>query len=349
VAYTGIQTGTRITAKIDEKSSIWTYVKQACIGAAAIDLALACLMTIALLMGWWSVPVVFVLTGLLIAWTVVRLVRPESMGVKVIVGNLAGFGLILGVLLGRRIWHWLLLGSVRDIVAQAGAAIALPWWAWLIEAVLWFVSAWKKRGKLVGGVLAIGTLGYAGYQFEGWVLLSLIWSRLRWALIPFLWPVIGFALFLAIVMFKEMALPNWEWTMRPVSLEEVREIGLVGLWFPHLFGGPPPDPMPDRHVKVEVLENGGKTSKIGLLPDTFAARAFYAAVHRGEPFTSRTARKYGVSLVVFNKRIRDVFFDRGWAEWEDEEHHEQGINVFPNGMQTIEHLALTGTTPSPTG
>lgn len=353
MAFTGVQPGTRITGSLDESSSIWTYVKQACVGALAIDLVLACVMIWALLMGWLSVPFVFVIVGFLVGWTIVKLVRLDRndpdrrLAIACIMGTCLFLPFVVGLGWGQQIWRWLLLGSVREVIGQAVQAATLPWWTWLIELVLWFLSAWKRRGKLVGSVLVLGTLGYIGYSFEGWGLLPHIWSRARWALIPFLWPVIGFALFLAIVMVKEMCFPNLEWTLRPVSLEEVREIGLAGLWFPYVLGGPAPEPLPDRYVKVEVAENGGKSSRIGLLPDSAEARAFYAAVYHGEPFALRTARKYSVSRKTFEDRIRDVFFDREWAEWIDPEHHEQGIDVFPVGMLALEHLSMAGSPPYP--
>ena len=117
---------------------------------------------------------------------------------------------------------------------------------------------------------------------------------------------------------------------------------------PKLLGGPrKPQPVAERVVKIEATSEHGK--KYATLPDTDAARNFYRAVKRGESFSLRTARKHQVGRETFNKYIRDVFRDREWADWRDDDHPEQGIELNEEGWLAIESLVLTGAAHPPTG
>jgi len=170
------------------------------------------------------------------------------------------------------------------------------------------------------------------------------WHALKWLIIPYSWPVIGFALLLALVMGKEMLFPSLEWTFQPVSLEELREVGLIGLWVPGLFSKsqenePEPEPQ-EPVVRAEHREDteNGVRERYGVLPFSERCRDFYKAIAAGKPFTLSTARLCKVGRRTFEGKIRKIFLDRGWLRWRDAQHHDQGVQLTRSGWEMIEEL-----------
>jgi len=319
----------------------------------ALDAALFCVMMIGWLANHWIfVPLTLSSFSLLVAWFLLAFGRPQGEWTRRIIGNMWMLGALAGVLLAApfmpwSMWRWLNSGALAKIADSIKAAWGLPPWAWFVAIGFWAIGAIRKIGKVILGIIVSSAVVWIGARFDGWSLFATAWSRLRYLLIPYLWPVVGAMVLLAWVMIQQELFPNLEWTMKPLSLEELREVGLTGLLAPRWFSQPPEAPLPERHVEIEWKTEKGR--KFVTLPDHLEAREFYRAVKRHESFSLRTARKYGVSRKVFNEQIRDVFLDRDWAEWHDDRHPQQGIDLLDEGWQVIEHLVLADTTPYPTG
>lgn len=337
--------GTRITRRLGPDDEVWLYVWQSIAGAVALDLVLTLTLLSYLIIGWWSMALFCAVVGFLVGLVALAFGRPQWEPVRWTLGNLWAIGALVGALIGHR-WYAMIGEGVQLILDQIAVLGLLPWWAYaaagsvVLAILLW--TGWKAA--LVLAVLA-PLMGILIWSDGGdW---RQAWLYLRWLLIPYSWPVMGFALLLALVMGKEMLFPSLEWVFKPVSLEELREVGLIGLWLPGLIGKEVEEPLPERTVRVEVASNGegrGRQERYAFLDDSPEARAFYAAVKRGESFALRTARKHGLSRKSFD-RLRDIFFARGWAEWYDDRHHEQGVRVLDEGSEVIEHLVLADTTP----
>ncbi len=144
-------------------------------------------------------------------------------------------------------------------------------------------------------------------------------------------------------MAKEMLFPSLEWTFDPVSLEELKEVGLIGLWMPGLFSKSQesePEPEPEPVVRAEHRDDTGNGVKerYARLPISNRARDFYRAVAKGAPFTLSTARQCKVGRRTFENKIRKVFLERGWLRWKDEQHHDQGLVLTTAGAEMIGEL-----------
>jgi len=341
----GTQPGTRVAATLDITSQLTTYVLQAIVGAVAVDVALGLLMCSWFIVGWAAIGLVFGASGFLVTIVIFSFSKTRSDVVRFILGNLWLVGFIVGAIIGYR-WHTAITIGVRLIRVELAILT--------VVSIVALILAWAlpKGGKAIVIILWLGiAAGVVMWNPKPWIA---AWESLKWLVLPYLWPFAGFAVLLALVLAKEMMFPNLEWTLREISLEELREIGLFGLWLPHFLGGPKEPPpvaervvqvVAERVVQVEITTENGK--KYATLPDTDEARNFYRAVKRGEPFSERTASKYGVTRSVFNGVIREVFLNREWACWKDERHPKQGLDLLPEGWETIEHIVLTGTTPNP--
>ena len=333
--------GTKISARLDIDSQLYTYIRQAFTGAMAINLVIALLMVSWVIIGWGAIPLVCFVACFGITLILFRYLRNMGDKARLILGNLWMIGIVGGSIAGLK-WGKALTGGMRLIAKEVGVIFFLPWWAYAIAgavAIVIAIKSWKAALVALFGA-AVGYI-WITTDPRAWVS---AWHPLKWLLLPYLWPFIGFALLLAVVMSKEMLFPNLEWTLDPVSFEEMREVGLFGLWLPRLLGGPrEPLPVAERIVKIEAT--GKHDKKFATLPDTDAARNFYRAVKRGESFSIRTARKNHVGREMFNKYIRDVFRDRSWADWRNEDNPEQGIELNDDGWEAIEGLVLTGAPP----
>lgn len=350
--------GTRVTKRLGLDDEVLAYVIQAVIGAGALDLVLALTLLSYVIIGWWSVVVFLSLVGFLVGVIVLVFGRPQQTWARILFGNLWAIGAAVPFLpvfrggafvaLRGQLWYATIGKGAQAIIAQVGAVFDLPWWAYAaLGAALFVIVIWGHWRAAVAVAVALFVVGLVLLtDGDGWLL---AWDSLKGLLIPFSWPVMGFALLLALVMGKEMLFPSLEWTFKPVSLEELREVGLIGLWIPGVIGkNEPEEPLPDRTVRVEMHGNGasgrGHQERYAFLNDSDEARQFYAAVKRGESFALRTARKYGLSRSSFES-LREAFRDRGWADWKDDGHHEQGLELFDEGNRVIEQIAMVGTTP----
>jgi hypothetical protein len=345
--------GTRVTKRLGPDDEVWLYVWQAVVGAAALNLVLTCLLLTYTVVGWWSLAVFLGMAFELVGSIVLAAGRPQWPPMAWAMRLLGLAGVVIGLAMGPR-WYRMITVGVQLVLEQFGAAFSLPWWAYAALGVALIAIAVKGSFKIAAAVLLALAITAVVLLSDGREWLQ-AWSYLKWLLVPYSWPVIGFALLLALAMGKEMLFPSLEWTFKPVSLEELRETGLIGLWLPGLVGREWGEPEDDEGIEItaNLLTPSNNHNRPHIqrprLPGDAAARAFYQAVHRGESFSLRTARKYGVSRKAFNDRIRQGFLDRGLADWNDERYPQQGVYLKPEGEAFIEHLALVGTTPSPTG
>lgn len=336
--------GTRVTKQLGPVSELLLYVWQAIIGALAIDTALFLVMCSWLIIGWLAIPLLFAAACFAVTLFLFTFARMSDK-LRFIIGNLWMVGMLVGFVAGYY-WHEAATAGMQAIIKEIGVVFGLPWWVYALVGVGLVLIAFRSVAAAIVALIGAGV---------GYILLTtdpdtwlVAWHSLKWLLLPYLWPFVGFACLLALVMAKEMLFPSLEWTFKPVSLEELREVGLFGLWLPRLLGGPrEPPPVAERIVQVEMQGEHG--NQYATLPDTDAARNFYRAIKRGESFSIRTAKKYQVGRVTFNSYIRDIFRSRKWADWRDDDHPEQGIELNEDGWLAIENLVLTGSAHPPTG
>ena len=335
--------GTRVTKRLGPGDEIWTYVWQSIVGACAVDLTLTLILVGCMIAGWWSLSLFLAVVGFLVGVIVLVFGRPAHWIVRALFGNLWGVGAIIGLVVGRA-WYAMIANGAALIWKQLSAVGLLPWWVYatagLALVVTWIKLKW--RAMVVLSVLLV--LGGIVVLSDGVEWLE-AWHSLKHLLIPYSWPVIGFALLLALVMGKEMLFPSLEWTFDPVSLEELKEVGLIGLWAPGLFSKSVEntEPDPERTVRAEHRETtdaGGAQEDYAFLPDSREARNFYKAISKGAPFALTTARRCHVSRRVFENKIRKAFLERKWAKWKNEKHHDQGVELRRAGQEMIEELVL---------
>ena len=348
--------GTRVTKRLGSGDEIWTYVWQSIVGAFAIDFALTLVLLGCMVAGWWSLSLFLGVVGFLVGVIVLVFGRPGKKWVRLLFGSLWVVGVLIPFvplfesgrflyLLGQ-LWHGMIVGGAALIWKQFQSVALLPLWVYVVAGIVlvtvWIKADWRAMVALavlliVGGIVALS-------DGDEWLE---AWRGLKHLLIPYSWPVIGFALLLALVMGKEMLFPSLEWTFQPVSLEELRGVGLISLWLPGLFGKSgevaQPGQFSERRVRVESKENApGELAEetYTYLPDSNSARDFYRALSNKRPFTISEAQRWHVGRKTFEKKIRNVFLDRGWAVWKDEDHHDQGLSLTPDGNEKIEALVL---------
>lgn len=351
--------GTRITKRLGLDDEVVAYILQAIVGSVAGAVILSLALVIYLILGWWALSIWFGLVGLLASIVILLYAAPLRPFWHVVLGNLYAVGILIPfvpifrdgqyvALLGQ-LWYSAIGGGFALIWAQI-AVIGMLKWYWYVGAAVGLLALWIKLGLKAGWkvvlvvMLLLSIVGIVAFSdADEW---AEAWGNLKYLLIPYCIPPIVFSVLLTVAMWKEILFPNLEWTLNPISFEELRETGLRGLWFPGLFRRDAEEP-PEQPIEVNltVKEDGRKPqTKRARLPGSPAARAFYKAVHRGESFSLRTARKYGLGRDTFNSKIRDGFIERGLAEWNNAEHPEQGVKLLEAGERLIEHLALVGTT-----
>lgn len=334
--------GTRITRRLGPDDEVWLYVWQAITGACALDLVLTMLLFSYAIIGWWSLVVFLSGVGFLVGLLIMVFGRPQWMPARFVIGNLWALGGVIGLLVGRE-WYAILANGIRLVGQQIAILAELPLWAWTLFVLVLLVVGSKLQWK-AALVLAIAGPISAIVIFSDAADWLAVWHSIKWLLVPYSWPVIGFALLLAIVMAKEMLFPSLEWTFQPVSLEELREVGLIGLWMPGLFGEteePEPEP-PEPVIRAEHRDdtNGKAKERYAQVLISNRARDFYLAIHGGAPFTLATARKCKIGRKTYEKRIRGVFLARDWLKWRDEQHHDQGLELTEAGEDMIGELVL---------
>jgi hypothetical protein len=337
--------GTRIKRELGPISELVLYVWQATVFALSLDLALALVMCSWLIIGWFAIPLLFGVAGFLITCVVLTFTEASGDKLRFIIGNLWCAGIVVGIVFGMR-WHDSTIAGMKAIASQFAVLVESPWWVYVVAGILLMALLILTRSFwLIVGVALIAAIVAVILTSDPRTWLF-AWQSLKWLLLPYLWPFIAACLLLALVMAKELLFPSLEWTFKPVSLTELREIGMFGLWMPKRLGGPADEPPPDEKV-IKIQQEGQKGNKYATLPGGAEAMEFYNAVKNGEPFAERTASIAGISRSKWQKTIRDVFIARGWACWVDESEHRQGVELLDEGWVAIEHIVLKGTTPTP--
>jgi hypothetical protein len=336
--------GTRITRRLGPESEIWQPIWQSIVGIVVLDIILTCILISCMIAGWWSFSIFLSAVGFLVGMIVLVFGRPSGRLLRIILGNLWGIGAVVGLLVGHT-WHDALSTGLHLIWSQLATVAQLPLWVYPLAALV-LIVVWIKANWQVALFLAVSLVVF------GVVLLSddrawlQAWHYLKWLWVPYSWPVIGFGLLLALSMAINVLFPSLEWTMQPVSLEELREVGLRGLIAPGLFGKSEehePGEAMERRVRVESRvenENGYTGEAYVYLPDSNSARDFYRALSKGRPFTLSEAQRWGVGRRTFEKKLWPAFEDRGWAVWVNEQHHDQGRELTPEGKRHVEALVL---------
>jgi len=336
--------GTKVIKSLGPTEEIWTYVWQSVVGSVAIDVALTLVLVGCLIAGWWAFSIFLGLVGFLISVIVLTFWWPEKLLWQIVFGNAWALAFFIGLGVGYK-WRAMLLTGLRLVWKQIAVIGSFEWPVYVAAAAV-LVLAWAKVGwKVMVAIGAIAAVACVVLFSDGreW---AAAWDNLKYLLIPYSWPVIGFALLLGLVMAKEMLFPSLEWTFDPVKLEELREVGLIGLWLPRLFGGSKENE-PEQEPELPVVRaehrddtGNGVKERYARLPSDGRSRDFYKAIHAGKPFTISTARQCKVGRRTFENRIRKVFLERGWLHWKDEQHHDQGLELTKAGSEMIGELAL---------
>lgn len=240
--------GTRVTKTQTEGSEIWLYLKQAVVGALAADFVLACLLVILICLGWPSL-VVFSVAGMytvcwlllnrtslwlvvdraqLMPWQRTRLVW------AFVISMTAG-----ALFFSKGWWEWLLCTDIlQAFVLEITKPLRLSIWIYAALAAIWFLGAVKKIGVLMGIFVALMLALWVAYGIDySAIQFGPLVQRLRYLAIPLLCPWVVFGLLLAIIMIKEIMMPNANFILSNIDWADYREAGgLWGLWLPGLFG-----------------------------------------------------------------------------------------------------------------
>lgn len=340
--------GTRVGIGRGQQAETTRYVVQATIGTLAADVAITCVLLFVAAVGWLALPVLFAAMGFVIGAIIILWGRPDVI-VHHIAANLWGIGLVVG--LAESIWWRGWYGTFRSgILAILGVFQLAPGWAYVILAGVCLI-AWV-RGIPWRAIVALLGIGVASAMAYGFVE---NWHITRWLLVPYASPVFGFAILLSFIMVEQMLRPTVEWTVQPMTLQDIQEAGGWGaLFFPALFPSSRVAELEEelaealesaqvRTVDITVTD-GNSQSRIPGLPDSDRARLFYREVaHDPSQFSVRGALDT-IGRVAFEK-IRDQFIERGWAYWINPRNHREGTKFRASGYKAICALAHPPTPP----
>lgn len=370
--------GTRITKNESEGSERKASIGWSMLFAIAGDVVYLSLLLIVALWGWLSVVPALILAVLgtlmfcfwflnvpkYFVWSVrprtIHLFRFKFRGNRIVLFRFPGFTLglsheillklafiasvVVGFVAGRWVWNWITAsGALTRLFLDVGRGFFFPWYVWACAALMLVVFIAKGKTKAGLSILLVAGIAwivlYVGSSDEITQSWHIFVSRARYIAVPF---VIPWALGSAMLMFvatKNQFFPYLDYTFKPLSIQEARELGMIGLLFPKLFGGMPKEPTPDRLIKVEVSERNGLTRKYADLPASQEFTEFCKGVTRGDSFALRTARGYGLSRSDF-EHIRDIFLDRGWASWINPRAKAQGLDLLVSGKKVLREISI---------
>jgi hypothetical protein len=129
----------------------------------------------------------------------------------------------------------------------------------------------------------------------------------------------------------------------------------VGIWNP--FGRQVYESEPEAEMDAETMninlwdlvKERTSRKRMRRLPNLLTsqrARAFYRAIVNGTAsFSEREAKRFGISRHKFNKNIRGALFSRRLADWKDERHKKQGIDLSDDALRTFEVLGKQAALP----
>ena len=253
--------GPRMTVKATETEStnLWLLLKQATMGALALDVFTLIPMVAAALLGRAMFPLLGLLAGYIVgpalrlftyAWD-----RPRE--ASVVWGTCIALGLIFGLSFMDRGWAWFGLGFsslavwLRQLVAPYG------WWTIAVLAAALGFGLIRKQPRAfvilaVGFLLSWGVLYHAGNVFRipifGSIRLGtewtpgyfvLAWYHLRLLFLPLLWPWLVFAVVLAARLIAELVFGTTiPLQVMPAELSQMSPLdilvpGISNLWREH--------------------------------------------------------------------------------------------------------------------
>ena len=362
--------GTNVIQRETEASETKTNIIGAFWFSIFGDLAYFLILAIVGLLGWVSVIPGLVLMAVPVVWFVMWFFRvPEffifhlpwlrvqlrpfriqyaplsfasSRDITLRVTGLAS--VLIGAICGRSIWDWITAyGAVGQLWGYTVMSFVFPWYVYAGAAGLLLVFGIRRQWKAGLAVLSCAATAWGVYRMGTSVHVASAWSaiiaRARYVAIPFLIPpLIGCALVMASTA-KNILFPYLNFNLKAIGFDEAREVGLAGLWFPKLLGGPTKEPVPDRLIRVEVQENEGRKRTYANLTGSPAFVEFCKALNGSAPFSLREARKCGMSRREFEK-VRDIFFARGWARWSNVKSKRQSVELLIAGQHIVENIAL---------
>lgn len=94
-----------------------------------------------------------------------------------------------------------------------------------------------------------------------------------------------------------------------------------------------------RRIQLVLVDEGNHVMEFADIEDSPRTIKLAKAIRAGDSFSERTAGECGFSRGEWKKEIRDPFLNRGWADWEDEEHHEQGVRLTTQGYDFWTEIA----------
>ena len=320
--------GTTVIKKQDEKSELWIYVKQAALGALAVEAALVFILIMLLCIGWPSLVLAFAAIGWLthkvISWTVQNILARRRLFRAFIISYIAVF-----IVFGHSWWQFIIgRDMLLPLLERIVNVFLLPMWAYGLLLVAWFLAALKQRGKVTAAFLSFALLLYAGYMLPqvNWTPLLV---RVRYITPVFLLSPILFSVVLGLVMLKEMLLPNFDITLVPLKFGEYVDAGgIFGILKPRIKRA-----LPNPRIKIERLSNGGNTLEIYEIPGGSRAIEFYQAVLNGATFNNKTAR---MNRKGFNAMYKDPFMENGLIEENTPGVPQQGVHLTDEGRQELE-------------
>jgi len=253
--------GQRMTVKATETEStnLWLLLKQATMGALALDVFTLIPMVAAALLGRAMFPLLGLLAGYIVgpalrlftyAWD-----RPRE--ASVVWGTCIVLGGVVGLSVMDRGWAWFGLGFsslavwLRQLVAPYG------WWTIAVLAAALGVGLIRKQPRAftilaVGGLLSWGVLYHAGNVFRvpifgsfslgtKWTpgYFALAWYHLRLLFLPLLWPWLVFSVVLAARLIAELVFGTTiPLQVMPAELSQMSPLdilvpGISNLWREH--------------------------------------------------------------------------------------------------------------------
>jgi hypothetical protein len=340
------QAGTRVQGKADKK--ITEYITQAFVGACSANVFVGCAIALWAVSGWMSTPLVFGFLGMIYVVLYWMIAKPRRYWVKPVL-SLAWIVIVaVGGIASHALWDWLFNPAAWEGIDLLLSVFVFPRWAWAVALVLYGAIAIKWGIKRTWWIPLFALVGGAAIGFSKWDAFLPILQRGRYLAIPFVPAFAFFAVVLSMALMRELLWPNLEWTLKPIQLSELREIGLIGLWFPRLVTKWIASGWKPTVRKVVELRDhdGDHTIRYAEYEETDEVLDFYGLLATGADFTNRTGEDAAGLTRKQYEQQRTIFERHGWVQWKDPENRNLGLVLTGRGERKVRELA--GLSPSPT-
>jgi len=364
----GSQPGTRLQGKTEQKSG--RYIVQSVVLALALDAVVFVILAAWVLAGPNVTLAVFAVGGVVASY---RYLRKHTVNGQVYVPALAkvigawivGGGILTALSVSA--FRWLFQRELYAAPTRALlASFAYPWWAWALALCVSLYLAVRLGLKRTWFVAPAALIGYGLWAFDDWAMFRPMLHRLRYLAIPFAPPWVVAASVLAYVMMREQLFPNLEWTMQPLSLEEIREVGHRGLLWLRRFGvaaqAPEIREVPSRTLSYRQVRPNtsgtGTTTINGEIPylNTLRWWRYIKRVIRdkdkpadADPVTlsEPSADGWGIKPAEYRKVMVELedeeYPERAKVRWKDDDNHNAGRELVDWDFW----MAYISTTPPP--